>query len=275
MFRFSAAVVATIILVASSFVFGQTIAQPATPMSMTSASGQSGAEQPSITGTISYRERVALPSDAAIDVKLLDVATPGAVPKTIAENIFSPGGQQVPIPFQLPYNPADINPEHAYQLAANISVNGKPMFASTIAYPVITQGAPSQVVVILQPAPAQPKQASTTQLYGTDWRLVELNGAAVAPVEGKSAHLVLHKKGTISGFTGCNSLMGSYIAEQGAMQFTPGATTANACAQPLMQQEQAFLLALKATTKYQLSGGSLELLNGEQVLAKFEVTPKK
>ena len=138
----------------NSFGWGQTSDQAAAPA------------QGSVSGTIAYRERVALPPNAAIEVKVQDVSLQDAAAKTIAETVFSPEGKQVPLPFQLSYNPADINQAHSYQVRANISVNGKLMFTSTTAYPVITHGASSQVAIMLQQAQAQPAGATGKKLTG-------------------------------------------------------------------------------------------------------------
>ncbi len=235
----------------------------------------SSATQPSVSGTVAYRERIALPPDAAIEVKLQDVSLQDAPAKTISSTLFAPGNQQVPLPFQLQYNASDINPAHRYQVSANISVNGKLMFITATAYPVITNGAPLQVAIMLQQASAPATTASSgAKLIETHWELAELNGKPAAPGQGQQAHLVLHKKGKLSGSSGCNTLVGTYIAEQGALQFTPAASTMKMCSTPVMEQEKAFFAAMKATTKYQIEGNTLELLNGDHVLAKFQAEEK-
>jgi len=241
----------------------------------TPAASQTNAAQASLSGTIAYRERIALPPDAAIEVKLQDVSASNGMANTIAESVFSPGGKQVPIPFQLSYNPADINPAHKYQLQANIRVNGKLMFASSLPYPVLTQGAPSQVAMMLQQAPSQPTAASGRKLTGTEWKLVQVNGKPAVVAGGSEAHLFLDRKGRFSGSTGCNEMTGTYIAAQGALQFTPGGITMKMCAQPVMEQEQALLAAMKATTNYRIDGDALELLNGTQPLGQFAAKPKQ
>src|SRR6516165_2681567 len=81
-----------------------------------SAWAQENSTQGTVTGTVAYRERMALPPDAAIDVRLEDVSLQDAPPRLVGESIFAAAGQQVPIAFQLSYNPADINPAHTYQL---------------------------------------------------------------------------------------------------------------------------------------------------------------
>lgn len=242
--------------------------------SLQSTSAQPTAAQPSISGTIVYRERMALPPDAVIEVKLQDVSGTNGTANTIAESVFATGGKQVPISFQLSYKPSDINPAHTYKVQANVRVNGKLMFTSVIPYLVITQGAPSQVALLLERAPEKPAQASGRKLTGTNWLLVQVNGKAAIVLEGSEAHLFLEKKGMFSGSTGCNQMTGNFIASEGALQFTPGGMTMKMCAQPLMEQEQALVAALKATTNYKIDGDALELLNGTQPLAQFAAKPK-
>jgi putative lipoprotein len=96
-----------------------------------------------ITGTVTYRVRMALPANAAIDVRLEDVSRADAPAAIVAENIFAAGGKQVPIPFQLTYSPGDIQAGHRYQVRAQIIVEDKSLFVTSSAYPVLTNGAPS------------------------------------------------------------------------------------------------------------------------------------
>jgi len=240
-----------------------------------STSAQSTAAQPSVSGTITYRERMALPPDAAIEVKLQDVSGQNGTPNTVAESVFASAGKQVPISFQLSYNPSDISPAHKYQVQANIRVNGKLMFTGVIPYLVITQGAPSHVDLLLQRAREKPAQAAERKLTGTNWKLVEVNGKAAVALEGGEANLFLEKKGMFTGSTGCHSMTGSFIASEGALQFTPAGMTMKMCPQPLMEQEQALVAAIKATTNYHIDGDALELLNGTQPLAQFVAKPKQ
>lgn len=231
----------------------------------------SASAQPMVSGTIASLQRMALPANAAIEVKVQDVTGGG---KTIAETVFASSGQQPPIPFQLSYNPGDINPAHTYQVLANINVDGKPMFITATPLWVITKGAPSKVAILVQPAPAQQAPAAGVKLRDTRWVLAEVSGNPAFPGEGETAHLELHRKGKVTGSTGCNNLVGSYIASEGALQFTPAATTRKMCTPQVMQQEQAVLAALKATTAYKIEGNTLELLNGSQTLAKFQAEGK-
>src|SRR5690606_17282479 len=61
----------------------------------------------SVSGTATYRERIALPDNAALTVRLLDVTRAGDAPAFLGETVVSPAGQ-VPIAFRiaLPENAA-------------------------------------------------------------------------------------------------------------------------------------------------------------------------
>jgi putative lipoprotein len=112
----------------------------------------SGQSFPTIMGTVTYRARMALPPNAAIDVRLEDVSRADAPAVIVAEKILATNGKQVPIPFQLPYSANDIQPSHRYQVRAQITVADELLFVTTNAYPVITGGAPSTVNMVLQPS---------------------------------------------------------------------------------------------------------------------------
>lgn len=238
---------------------------------------QGNAAQATVTGTLAYRERIVLPPDAAIDVRLEDTSLQDAPAKLVSESIFAAEGKQVPISFQVSYNPADINPAHTYQLRANITVNGTKTFASTTAYPVITQGAPMQANIMLQPVQAQATaKRPRPKLHGTYWGLVELNGKPAAPGMGRTQPYILfhREQGRIEGSSGCNGVVGAYIVEQNALQFTPSGTTLMMCPPALMEQEQGMIAALKATSSYKIEGDMLELSSGTAVVARFQAAPK-
>jgi uncharacterized lipoprotein YbaY len=82
--------------------------QPATNASGELKSMQSE-KQATVTGTVFYLQRILLPPDAAVEVKLVDISRQDAPAVTISDQkITDPG--QVPIPFELPYDPAKIDP---------------------------------------------------------------------------------------------------------------------------------------------------------------------
>jgi putative lipoprotein len=79
-----------------------------------------------LSGTVTYRERIALPDHALVDVRLLDVSD--ANTRLIGQVQFPSNGRQVPLPFELHFVDALILPEHAYALTASISAGGELLF---------------------------------------------------------------------------------------------------------------------------------------------------
>jgi len=242
------------------------------------ASADEPLPQPRITGTVSYRERIALPSDASVQVRLDDVSQPEAAPRRIAETTFPTAGKQVPIPFELPYSAADIVAGRRYAVRAKIvAANGKTLFSTKTPYPVITRGAPTQLEILVQQAAggraARPKPApATAGLTGVDWKLVALGTTpAVVPPQGPPAHLTLNSaKKSIAGSTGCNQFAGSFALADRGLTLNVGAMTMMACPDDVAAQEEAFVGALKGTTGYRLTDGGLELVDADgQALARF------
>ena len=249
------------------------------------AAGQAaGTGSAMITGTITYQVRMALSPDAAIDVRLDDISVADAPAKLVAENIFTALGQQLPIPFQLPYSPQDIQPSHRYAIRARITLAENLLFTTTKIYPVLKNGAPSQVSLVLEPAgarpaapasgsaPASPDPAVPNAMRGTKWMLIELNGKPVASMNPKNpAYLMLATdQKRYSGSSGCNSITGTFQLNGDSLELLGGAMTLIACPDPIMKQEKEFSQALTDTGSFRIEGNTLELLARKKVVAKFQ-----
>ncbi len=118
-----------------------------------------------ISGTISYRERIALSPQAAVEIALQDVSLADAPAKNIAQQrITNPG--QVPIHFELAYQPEDIDDRMSYAIQARILEGESLMFINDTHTPVLTRGAGNQVDMMLvrvqgnEPAAESPRQDS-------------------------------------------------------------------------------------------------------------------
>lgn len=113
-------------------------------------------ETGSVTGTVSYLQRIALPPQAVIEVQLQDVSS--TVPREIVEKKYTLGNRQVPVPFELRFDPAKIEADHRYAMSARISVGGELRFVSDKAYPVLTAGNPTHVEMILKQVGGEQKK---------------------------------------------------------------------------------------------------------------------
>ena len=102
-----------------------------------------------VTGTISYRERIALPPDAVILIQLRDVSLQDVAAKLISEQIIKPE-HSIPIPFALPYKPADIDERMTYSVFASIRSGDRLLFVTDRSYQVLTRGRSNHVDLVLK-----------------------------------------------------------------------------------------------------------------------------
>ena len=101
-----------------------------------------------VTGTVSYRERIALPPDAVVLVQLRDVSLMDVAAKLISEQIIMPE-HSVPIPFSLPYAAQDIDERMTYSVFATIRSGDRLLFVSDRSYQVLTRGSSDHVDLVL------------------------------------------------------------------------------------------------------------------------------
>jgi putative lipoprotein len=103
-----------------------------------------------VAGTVTYRERIALPPTAVIKVQLVDVSRADAPAIVLGEQVTQAAGRQVPFSFEIPFDPAKIEANHSYAVQARIEEDGKLRFISDRHYAVITRGAPTRVDIVLR-----------------------------------------------------------------------------------------------------------------------------
>jgi putative lipoprotein len=113
---------------------------------------------------------------------------------------------------------------------------------------------------------------ATTELPGTSWNLVDLDGEE--PAGEPPPSITFTDEGTVTGSTGCNTFNGEVTIDGSEISFGPLATTRMACADPVAgEQEQAFLVAMEAVTGYTIDGDGRLVLDGGAPLT-FEVAPE-
>jgi heat shock protein HslJ len=106
-----------------------------------------------------------------------------------------------------------------------------------------------------------------TTLTGSQWNLTSLAGEALHLPEGvKTPFLTLAKDGKLSGFGGCNQLMGSMKLEGSSLSF-PGLGGTKMFCKAAQPTENAFMGALRSTNAFKLDGDKLMLLDGTKELA--------
>ncbi|WP_454566098.1 YbaY family lipoprotein [Pseudomonas sp. AIG] len=92
-----------------------------------------------LDGEVFYLQRIALPPSATLSVSLQDVSLADA-PAVVLDEQKGPVKGQVPLPFHLSYDPAQVKPGHRYSVSARIEVNGELMFVTTESHAVQLDG---------------------------------------------------------------------------------------------------------------------------------------
>jgi uncharacterized lipoprotein YbaY/heat shock protein HslJ len=103
--------------------------------------GDSKDDMVTVSGTAAYRQRIAMPPEAVLTVRLEDVSRADTASVVLAETKQAFGERQVPLEFALQVPSSKINLDSNYNLRARIDVDGQMRFTTTRSYPVLTRGA--------------------------------------------------------------------------------------------------------------------------------------
>jgi putative lipoprotein len=104
-----------------------------TPPSHTPAATSSFVD---ISGRITYRQRLALPADAIVTIRVQDNGRTAGKALTLAEQTIELNGQQMPVDFNLIVDRDLIGKQTRLSLFARIDSHGKLLFISDKGYPV-------------------------------------------------------------------------------------------------------------------------------------------
>lgn len=124
----------------------------------------------------------------------------------------------------------------------------------------------------LWPGQSCERAMSHASLSNQYWRIVQLKGEAVAPVEGAGEmHLIL--RGEAGGYTasaGCGRLSGTYRVDGPRITFDAPASAAD-CPDAVQEQQRLLLEVLAAASRWSIQGQGLELFSASgQPLAALE-----
>ncbi|MBN9299355.1 MAG: META domain-containing protein [Filimonas sp.] len=113
---------------------------------------------------------------------------------------------------------------------------------------------------------ARTTTALATDLFGKDWKLLELNNQAIKldTTFKKEPFLTFDKQtGRLNGNAGCNNFMATFkLKEKDSIDISLGGATLMAC--PNLAIENQFLNLLKEVKTYHIDGNTLFLENGDK-----------
>ncbi|MCU0484086.1 MAG: META domain-containing protein [Chloroflexi bacterium] len=105
-------------------------------------------------------------------------------------------------------------------------------------------------VLVYEPGPAKPIVGSWTVSGYNDGQQ-----AVVSPIAGTTLTATFAEDGALSGSSGCNTFNGTYTLDGDAITVGALGTTKMACEEPVMAQEQQFLMALASAKTVTVEGG--------------------
>ncbi|HLT78135.1 MAG TPA: YbaY family lipoprotein [Ferrovibrio sp.] len=142
------------------------------------------ASQPyAVDGTVSYRERLILPADSVIMVRLEDVTRGMGAPVPVAEQRIIPNSSGV-LRYSIPYSPQAINPNGTYVMNAWIEQGGRVLFRNNKLYQVITKGAPNYANIELEQVVATVPGATVVPSSTVIMQQPATTGTVVQPTSG-------------------------------------------------------------------------------------------
>jgi putative lipoprotein len=226
--------------------------------------------EPRVTGTATYKERMALPPNAVLEVVLEDISKADVKAEELGRTRVEPLGNP-PFRFEIPYDPSRIDPGHRYAVRARILADGKLLFINDRSYAVLGDVQRSDVAMSLRRIGGV-NQAGDAPLENTYWKLVRLgDGPVIAAEKQREPYLMFHPASKrVSGSGGCNRLSGSYESDGNRLKLGQTAGTLMACPTG-METEKKFLETLGQTGRVRIKGQHLELLDAAgNVVADFE-----
>ncbi|MFN8474653.1 MAG: META domain-containing protein [Anaerolineae bacterium] len=114
------------------------------------------------------------------------------------------------------------------------------------------------------------KATPAPTLTSNPWSLISYNNGKQAVVglqPGSEITAVFGPDGKVTGSAGCNTYTAPYTADGNKIKVGAPATTRKACAQPIMDQEAAYLKALQTAATWSIFNGQLNMRTAQDAQA--------
>lgn len=219
------------------------------------------AETKNLSVSVSYRERVALPTDAELDVQLVGTPKAGGTTKRIASQRISM--TRVPMTITLPYDGNVIDSEYQYTVVSSIWSSGERPFHKTQTVDVLDQTNPDAVdVQLMMVANENNPMPGMQSVAGIEWAVTEVKGEPWPKAE--PATLMIDTLANVSVFAGCNHFRGRALLSDGALEFPENfAGTLMACPDDIEALERKFLRSLGEVSAYVRYGAGLVMTDAQ------------
>lgn len=223
-------------------------------------------EAGTVSGSAGYRERIALPPGAVLQVELRDISRQDVAAPLLSARRYAMTG--VPMDFALDYDDALIDPAMRYAVSARILQDERLLFVTDTVVPVLTGEAGNTADLMLVRVAGE-----VSALEGRNWALREIEGT---PVEGPGMPgIAFDAGGRFSGRGGCNRFQGEAEIGAGWINFPDNiGMTMMACSQEAEALDRRFLEALEKVVAFAVEGDALTLAGVEgRVVLRFVGQP--
>lgn len=193
-------------------------------------------------GTVLYRERIALPPQAVLQIDLRD-----GMQKTPLSRYEAVIGSASPLEFSIRVEPAILLNKTPVLLEARILVDGKVWFASANLVPL--PDAPERRMSVLVQHMRSTDSAPAVGPQG-HWLAEDILGGGV--LDGPPATLSIDASGVILASGGCNRITGKAQIGTETLIIGPMTSTEMACAPAIMDQEGKLMTALARARAFRL-----------------------
>jgi putative lipoprotein len=236
------------------------------------------AAQVTLSGEVTYRERIALPAGATLRVQLVDTTASGSPIRVDAEAAIDTPGQ-VPLTFTLNFDERAIDPSHEHALLAEISSGLELWFHNGTPYPVKPLAPEGKIEVVVDFTGRMVQSGATVAeavvpIVDLNWRAIVINGRRVDPTIDSTLSIASDMRA--GGKGGCNNWFAQAELEDQKITLSAIASTKMACMpDTVTQQETLFFAALEAARLWRMDGTELVMsdADGREVL-RFVVAPR-
>lgn len=219
---------------------------------------------PEVRGTVTHRERMALPPEAVLTVSLDRFSNGAQV--NLSELRLRLDGKQVPVSFRLPYSAGSLVKGATYGVRADVRVGDRVLFESPRHAMVIANGR-RQVDLVLV------RSAAAPSFLNVEWELFWMDGKDVTQERPPTLRLE-GRDGRIGGSTGVNRFGGTYVWTAPKLDLNLGAMTKMASTPERMAVESDFVRLLGRVDRVELFEGELTLMRGDAPLLRFRRAPR-
>lgn len=223
------------------------------------------AQPVTLTGTVTYYERIALPAGSQLRLRLVTLADNRQIASAtsrIADRASPPVG------FTMNLRSTSAASAGPLGLVAEIRTGGDLFFRSAAPTPIDLANPDGIAIVVRRasdPTPVTPPEPALPepQLLGTSWTVTSIGGRPVS--SPRPLTFVIARDSRISGYSGCNSYSAEATITGTTITLGMAVATQMACLSPVMDQEMDYFAALEAVTAYRVEGDSLRLLDAAGV----------